>query len=151
MFNCSFFTLSLNRLILSPRRVCFHRPVSVTLVNISPVMRSKEKVNLLRHAPSPSWLPIFWSDWNQCDSSSLGIHWNNMYISPVAGDTASFGWLCWLMLIDSIIYFLIGAYIRMVFPGMIRMFNITSVRPNNSLLVVCVWLKLYSTVLKWRT
>lgn len=48
-----------------------------------------------------------------------------MYISPIAGDTSSFGWLCWLMLIDSIIYFIIGAYIRMVFPGMIRMFDIT--------------------------
>ncbi|TSW62345.1 ATP-binding cassette sub-family A member 12 [Bagarius yarrelli] len=43
--------------------------------------------------------------------------WNNMYRSPVAGDTASFGWLCWLLLIDSFIYFLLGAYIRMVFPG----------------------------------
>lgn len=40
-----------------------------------------------------------------------------MYLSPVAGDTASFGWLCWLLLIDSVIYFLLGAYIRMVFPG----------------------------------
>lgn len=48
-----------------------------------------------------------------------------MYISPIAGDTSSFGWLCWLMLIDSIIYFIIGAYIRMVFPGVIRMFDIT--------------------------
>uniref|UniRef100_A0AAR2LEQ5 ABC transporter domain-containing protein n=1 Tax=Pygocentrus nattereri TaxID=42514 RepID=A0AAR2LEQ5_PYGNA len=46
-----------------------------------------------------------------------GIQWSNMYISPVAGDTASFGWLCWLLLIDSVIYFLLGAYIRMVFPG----------------------------------
>ncbi|XP_072542326.1 glucosylceramide transporter ABCA12 [Salminus brasiliensis] len=46
-----------------------------------------------------------------------GIQWSNMYISPVAGDTSSFGWLCWLLLIDSLIYFLLGAYIRMVFPG----------------------------------
>uniref|UniRef100_A0A674MJG4 ATP-binding cassette, sub-family A (ABC1), member 12 n=1 Tax=Takifugu rubripes TaxID=31033 RepID=A0A674MJG4_TAKRU len=46
-----------------------------------------------------------------------GIHWNNMYTSPIAGDKASFGWLCWLMLIDSIVYFIIGAYVRMVFPG----------------------------------
>ncbi|CAG09257.1 unnamed protein product, partial [Tetraodon nigroviridis] len=45
-----------------------------------------------------------------------GINWNNMYISPIAGDTSSFGWLCWLMVIDSIIYFIIGMYIRMVFP-----------------------------------
>ncbi|XP_058249175.1 uncharacterized protein abca12 [Hemibagrus wyckioides] len=46
-----------------------------------------------------------------------GIQWHNMYLSPVAGDTASFGWLCWLLLIDSVIYFLLGAYIRTVFPG----------------------------------
>ncbi|XP_041662328.1 ATP-binding cassette sub-family A member 12 [Cheilinus undulatus] len=46
-----------------------------------------------------------------------GIQWSNIYKSPIAGDEASFGWLCWLMLIDSILYFLIGAYIRMVLPG----------------------------------
>ncbi|KAJ8396359.1 hypothetical protein AAFF_G00019360 [Aldrovandia affinis] len=46
-----------------------------------------------------------------------GIQWSNSYLSPLANDTSSFGWLCWLLLIDSIIYFLIGMYIRMVFPG----------------------------------
>ncbi|XP_060733092.1 uncharacterized protein abca12 isoform X2 [Tachysurus vachellii] len=46
-----------------------------------------------------------------------GIQWYNMYLSPVAGDDASFGWLCWLLLIDSVVYFLLGAYIRTVFPG----------------------------------
>uniref|UniRef100_A0A3Q1F1V9 ATP-binding cassette, sub-family A (ABC1), member 12 n=1 Tax=Acanthochromis polyacanthus TaxID=80966 RepID=A0A3Q1F1V9_9TELE len=46
-----------------------------------------------------------------------GIQWSNSYTSPMAGDTASFGWLCWMMLIDSILYFIIGGYIRMVFPG----------------------------------
>uniref|UniRef100_A0A8C2KUA2 ATP-binding cassette, sub-family A (ABC1), member 12 n=1 Tax=Cyprinus carpio TaxID=7962 RepID=A0A8C2KUA2_CYPCA len=46
-----------------------------------------------------------------------GIQWSNMYISPLAGDTSSFGWLCWLLLIDSVVYFIIGIYIRMVFPG----------------------------------
>lgn len=46
-----------------------------------------------------------------------GIQWSNMYISPLAGDTSSFGWLCWLLLIDSLVYFIIGIYIRMVFPG----------------------------------
>ncbi|XP_056610473.1 glucosylceramide transporter ABCA12 [Triplophysa dalaica] len=46
-----------------------------------------------------------------------GIQWSNMYISPLAGDTTSFGWLCWLLLIDSGLYFIIGIYIRMVFPG----------------------------------
>ncbi|XP_071316090.1 ATP-binding cassette sub-family A member 13 [Trachinotus anak] len=51
------------------------------------------------------------------ESQGEGIQWSNSYTSPIAGDTASFGWLCWLMLIDSILYFIIGAYIRMVFPG----------------------------------
>ncbi|KAM9710193.1 uncharacterized protein abca12 isoform 2-T2 [Menidia menidia] len=51
------------------------------------------------------------------ESQGEGIQWSNFYTSPLAGDTASFGWLCWLMLIDSILYFIIGAYIRMVFPG----------------------------------
>uniref|UniRef100_A0A665XAW7 ATP-binding cassette, sub-family A (ABC1), member 12 n=1 Tax=Echeneis naucrates TaxID=173247 RepID=A0A665XAW7_ECHNA len=51
------------------------------------------------------------------ESQGEGIHWSNSYTSPIASDTASFGWLCWLMLIDSILYFIIGAYIRMVFPG----------------------------------
>ncbi|XP_049904471.1 glucosylceramide transporter ABCA12 isoform X1 [Epinephelus moara] len=51
------------------------------------------------------------------EAQGEGIHWSNSYTSPMSGDTASFGWLCWLMLIDSILYFIIGAYIRMVFPG----------------------------------
>ncbi|KAG7227448.1 hypothetical protein INR49_005262 [Caranx melampygus] len=51
------------------------------------------------------------------ETQGEGIQWSNAYTSPIAGDTASFGWLCWLMLIDSILYFIIGAYIRMVFPG----------------------------------
>ncbi|XP_051937575.1 glucosylceramide transporter ABCA12 [Hippocampus zosterae] len=46
-----------------------------------------------------------------------GIQWSNSYSSPMAQDTASFGWLCWMMLIDSLIYFTVGAYIRKVFPG----------------------------------
>ncbi|XP_053732917.1 glucosylceramide transporter ABCA12 [Synchiropus splendidus] len=46
-----------------------------------------------------------------------GIQWSNSYTSPIAGDDSSFGWLCWLMLIDSVLYFTIGAYIRAVFPG----------------------------------
>ncbi|KAL2081579.1 hypothetical protein ACEWY4_023432 [Coilia grayii] len=51
------------------------------------------------------------------EAKEEGIQWSNTYVSPMVGDTASFGWLCWLLLIDSLIYFIIGAYIRMVFPG----------------------------------
>ncbi|XP_076025938.1 uncharacterized protein abca12 [Genypterus blacodes] len=51
------------------------------------------------------------------EAQGEGIQWSNSYISPIAADTASFGWLCWMMVIDSILYFIIGGYIRMVFPG----------------------------------
>lgn len=59
-----------------------------------------------------------------------------MYTSPIAGDEASFGWLCWLMLIDSIIYFIIGVYVRMVFPGMSRILEIPSIRHKTSMSIV---------------
>ncbi|MED6294396.1 hypothetical protein CHARACLAT_020626, partial [Characodon lateralis] len=51
------------------------------------------------------------------EAQGEGIQWSNSYSSPMAGDTATFGWLNWLLLIDSLLYFLIGAYIRVVFPG----------------------------------
>ncbi|KAJ0005860.1 hypothetical protein NQD34_015754 [Periophthalmus magnuspinnatus] len=51
------------------------------------------------------------------EAQGEGIQWSNSYTSPIAGDTASFGWLCWLMLIDTFLYLIIGAYIRCVFPG----------------------------------
>uniref|UniRef100_A0A3B4BHQ8 ABC transporter domain-containing protein n=1 Tax=Periophthalmus magnuspinnatus TaxID=409849 RepID=A0A3B4BHQ8_9GOBI len=51
------------------------------------------------------------------EAQGEGIQWSNSYTSPIAGDMASFGWLCWLMLIDTFLYLIIGAYIRCVFPG----------------------------------
>ncbi|XP_032422830.1 ATP-binding cassette sub-family A member 12 [Xiphophorus hellerii] len=51
------------------------------------------------------------------EAQGEGIQWSNSYTSPIAGDTATFGFLCWFLLIDSLLYFLIGAYIRTVFPG----------------------------------
>nr|XP_054603018.1 glucosylceramide transporter ABCA12 isoform X2 [Nothobranchius furzeri] len=51
------------------------------------------------------------------EAQGEGIQWSNSYTSPISGDMASFGWLCWLLFIDSILYFFIGGYIRMVFPG----------------------------------
>ncbi|XP_063069496.1 uncharacterized protein abca12 [Engraulis encrasicolus] len=51
------------------------------------------------------------------EAKEEGIQWSNAYVSPMAGDSASFGWLNWLLLIDSLVYFIVGAYIRMVFPG----------------------------------
>uniref|UniRef100_A0A3B3Y4Z8 ABC transporter domain-containing protein n=1 Tax=Poecilia mexicana TaxID=48701 RepID=A0A3B3Y4Z8_9TELE len=51
------------------------------------------------------------------EAQGEGIQWSNSYTSPIAGDTSTFGWLCWFLLFDSLLYFLIGAYIRTVFPG----------------------------------
>ncbi|XP_072274644.1 glucosylceramide transporter ABCA12 [Pyxicephalus adspersus] len=51
------------------------------------------------------------------EEQNEGIQWHNMYTSPVAGDIFNFGWLCWVMLIDALIYFIIGWYIKIVFPG----------------------------------
>ncbi|XP_075141496.1 glucosylceramide transporter ABCA12, partial [Leptodactylus fuscus] len=46
-----------------------------------------------------------------------GMQWKYMYTSPMLDDSFSFGWLCWIMVIDTMIYFIIGWYIRIVFPG----------------------------------
>ncbi|XP_063285489.1 glucosylceramide transporter ABCA12 [Pelobates fuscus] len=51
------------------------------------------------------------------EQQNMGIQWNNIYESPVINDTFNCGWICWMMLIDSCIYFVVGAYIRTVFPG----------------------------------
>ncbi|XP_059511525.1 ATP-binding cassette sub-family A member 13-like isoform X2 [Stegostoma tigrinum] len=46
-----------------------------------------------------------------------GIQWNNMYDAPGDGDNVSFAWICWMMVIDSVIYFVLGWYLHNVFPG----------------------------------
>ncbi|XP_062972176.1 glucosylceramide transporter ABCA12 [Elgaria multicarinata webbii] len=51
------------------------------------------------------------------EEKGIGIQWDNMYESPMSGDNTNFGWMCWLILIDSFIYFILGWYIRNVFPG----------------------------------
>ncbi|CAH2306168.1 ATP-binding cassette sub-family A member 12 [Pelobates cultripes] len=51
------------------------------------------------------------------EQQNMGIQWNNIYESPVINDTFNCGWICWMMLIDSCIYFVVGAYIRTVFPA----------------------------------
>ncbi|CAM5095263.1 unnamed protein product [Natator depressus] len=51
------------------------------------------------------------------EEQGIGLQWDNMYSSPMSGDNTSFGWMCWLILIDSFIYFILGWYIRNVFPG----------------------------------
>ncbi|CAH2306169.1 ATP-binding cassette sub-family A member 12 [Pelobates cultripes] len=51
------------------------------------------------------------------EQQNIGIQWNNIYESPMINDTFNCGWICWMMLIDSCIYLIVGAYIRTVFPG----------------------------------
>uniref|UniRef100_A0A670I5E3 ATP binding cassette subfamily A member 12 n=1 Tax=Podarcis muralis TaxID=64176 RepID=A0A670I5E3_PODMU len=51
------------------------------------------------------------------EEQGVGLQWDNMYKSPMSGDETNFGWMCWLILIDSFIYFILGWYIRNVFPG----------------------------------
>ncbi|XP_053925522.1 glucosylceramide transporter ABCA12 isoform X1 [Cuculus canorus] len=51
------------------------------------------------------------------EAQGIGLQWDNMYKSPMIGDNTSFGYMCWLILIDSVIYFIMGWYIRNVFPG----------------------------------
>nr|XP_060637352.1 glucosylceramide transporter ABCA12 [Anolis sagrei ordinatus] len=51
------------------------------------------------------------------EEQGIGLQWDNMYASPMLGDDTNFGWMCWLILIDSFIYLILGWYIRKVFPG----------------------------------
>ncbi|XP_048339496.1 glucosylceramide transporter ABCA12 [Sphaerodactylus townsendi] len=51
------------------------------------------------------------------EEQGIGLQWHNVYKSPMTGDNTNFGWMCWLILIDSFIYFILGWYIRNVFPG----------------------------------
>uniref|UniRef100_S4RJ93 ATP-binding cassette, sub-family A (ABC1), member 12 n=1 Tax=Petromyzon marinus TaxID=7757 RepID=S4RJ93_PETMA len=45
------------------------------------------------------------------------VQWSNMYHSPLFGDDVSFAYLCWMLIIDTAIYFILGWYIRNVYPG----------------------------------
>ncbi|XP_054827532.1 glucosylceramide transporter ABCA12 [Eublepharis macularius] len=51
------------------------------------------------------------------EEQGVGLQWHNVYKSPMTGDNTNFSWMCWLILIDSFIYFILGWYIRNVFPG----------------------------------
>ncbi|TDH06959.1 hypothetical protein EPR50_G00119390 [Perca flavescens] len=93
--------------------LCFFPFIVVVAVETDLTFAQKSALGLF----SPTCFSYASQYISRYESQGEGIHWSNSYTSPIAGDTASFGWLCWLMLIDSILYFLIGGYIRMVFPG----------------------------------
>uniref|UniRef100_A0A3Q3EBV6 ATP-binding cassette, sub-family A (ABC1), member 12 n=1 Tax=Labrus bergylta TaxID=56723 RepID=A0A3Q3EBV6_9LABR len=93
--------------------LCFFPFIVVMAVETTLTLTQKSILSLF----SPTCFSYASQYISRYESQGEGIHWSNSYSSPIAGDTASFGWLCWLMLIDSLLYFFIGAYIRMVFPG----------------------------------
>ncbi|KAM9650814.1 LOW QUALITY PROTEIN: ATP-binding cassette sub-family A member 13 [Trichechus inunguis] len=50
------------------------------------------------------------------EGQEAGIQWNNMYQSLEQGDM-TFGWVCWMILFDSSLYFLCGWYLINLIPG----------------------------------
>lgn len=46
-----------------------------------------------------------------------GIQWNNMYEVIGSADNVSFAWVCWMIVIDSVIYLILGWYLHNIFPG----------------------------------
>ncbi|XP_030613266.1 LOW QUALITY PROTEIN: ATP-binding cassette sub-family A member 12 [Archocentrus centrarchus] len=93
--------------------LCFFPFIVVSALEGSLTFFQKSALGLL----SPTCFSYASQYASRYEAQGEGMQWSNSYTSPLAGDTGSFGWLCWLMLIDSIIYFIIGAYIRTVFPG----------------------------------
>ncbi|XP_028673550.2 ATP-binding cassette sub-family A member 13-like [Erpetoichthys calabaricus] len=54
------------------------------------------------------------------ETKETGIQWSNIYSSQIKGEVHTFGWLFWLILIDSILYAALGWYFRKLFPGKYR-------------------------------
>ncbi|XP_045421289.1 ATP-binding cassette sub-family A member 13-like isoform X2 [Lemur catta] len=50
------------------------------------------------------------------EGQEAGIQWNNMYQAPEQGGM-TFGWVCWMILFDSSLYFLCGWYFSNLIPG----------------------------------
>uniref|UniRef100_A0A8D2D2U3 ATP binding cassette subfamily A member 13 n=1 Tax=Sciurus vulgaris TaxID=55149 RepID=A0A8D2D2U3_SCIVU len=50
------------------------------------------------------------------EGQEAGIQWNNMYQAPEPGGM-TFGWVCWMILFDSSLYFLCGWYFSNLIPG----------------------------------
>ncbi|XP_075413429.1 ATP-binding cassette sub-family A member 13 [Tenrec ecaudatus] len=50
------------------------------------------------------------------EGQEAGIQWNNMYQS-LEQESMTFGWVCWMILFDSSLYFLCGWYFSNLIPG----------------------------------
>ncbi|XP_077644282.1 ATP-binding cassette sub-family A member 13 [Lonchura striata] len=51
------------------------------------------------------------------EGQEIGIQWDNVYQSTAQGGYMTFGWMCWMMFFDSILYFVGGWYFSNIIPG----------------------------------
>ncbi|XP_062980238.1 ATP-binding cassette sub-family A member 13 [Elgaria multicarinata webbii] len=51
------------------------------------------------------------------EGQEIGIHWRNLYQPLAQGASMTFGWACWMILFDSILYFIAGWYFSNIIPG----------------------------------
>ncbi|XP_067670801.1 uncharacterized protein [Haliotis asinina] len=54
---------------------------------------------------------------SRLEMQNIGLQWDNIGSSPVVEDPMTFSWACYMMLIDSAIYLVLGWYVRTVMPG----------------------------------
>uniref|UniRef100_A0A673SY29 ATP binding cassette subfamily A member 13 n=1 Tax=Suricata suricatta TaxID=37032 RepID=A0A673SY29_SURSU len=50
------------------------------------------------------------------EGQEAGVQWNNMY-QPLEQTGTTFGWVCWMILFDSALYFVCGWYLNNLIPG----------------------------------
>ncbi|XP_033375250.1 ATP-binding cassette sub-family A member 13 [Parus major] len=51
------------------------------------------------------------------EGQEIGIQWDNVHQSMAQGGYMTFGWMCWMMFFDSILYFVGGWYFSNIIPG----------------------------------
>ncbi|XP_064016795.1 ATP-binding cassette sub-family A member 13 [Pogoniulus pusillus] len=51
------------------------------------------------------------------EGQGTGIQWNNMHLSVAQGGDLTFGCMCWMMLFDSVLYYIGGWYFSNIIPG----------------------------------
>uniref|UniRef100_A0A8C4WKG0 ATP binding cassette subfamily A member 13 n=1 Tax=Gopherus evgoodei TaxID=1825980 RepID=A0A8C4WKG0_9SAUR len=54
------------------------------------------------------------------ENQEIGIQWSNMYQPLARGGSMTFGWACWMIFFDSILYLLAGWYFSNVIPGKVK-------------------------------
>ncbi|XP_074002317.1 ATP-binding cassette sub-family A member 13 [Numenius arquata] len=51
------------------------------------------------------------------EGQEIGIQWNNVHQSMAQGGYLTFGWMCWMMFFDSVLYSIGGWYFSNIIPG----------------------------------